>query len=116
MDDDFRLQTERLRLRAWQTSDAERLAEACNTTAVMRWLGGVQTQRQVKADIRYFVSFERRHGFTYWAVERRIDDAFLGFCGLVRIPDCDCGLRGELEIGWRLRESEWRSGYVRPKP
>ena len=91
---DFRLQTARLRLRAWQPGDTERLAEACNTPQVMRWLGGVQTQRQLEADLEYFIASEAKNGFTFWALERRADDAFLGFCGLIRIPDRDCPVQG----------------------
>jgi RimJ/RimL family protein N-acetyltransferase len=59
----------------------------------------------------YFMSSEATDGFTFWVVERRSDKAFLGFCGLVRIPDDDCPFRGSLEIGWRLRKGVWRRGY-----
>lgn len=99
MENDIRIVTERLRLRSWRDGDAEEFDKACNTSNVMRWLNGVQTRSQLKADVRYFVASEARHGFTYWVVERRADDAFLGFCGLVRIPDRDCPIAGELEIG-----------------
>lgn len=106
-----RLRTRRLRLRSWQHSDAERYHRACNTEAVMRWLGGVQSLSQVRDDVAYFIASEASEGFTYWLVERLSDGALLGFAGLVRIPDEDCPFRGEVEIGWRLRESVWRKGF-----
>ena len=107
-----RMRTHRLKLRSWQMADIQRYHEACNTPAVMRWLGGVQSRFDLKRDVRYFIRSERRHGFTFWALERLSDGAFLGFCGLVRIPDWDCPFQGELEIGWRIRESEWGKGYA----
>jgi RimJ/RimL family protein N-acetyltransferase len=105
------IRTERLRLRSWRMSDARRYQRACNTPAVMRWIGGVQTARQVRDDIAYFMASEAKNGFTYWVVERLSDGAFLGFVGLDRIPEQDCPFRGEVEVGWRLRESVWRKGF-----
>ena len=111
MENDTRIETDRLRLRVWREADVEPYAQACNTPNVMRWLGGVQTLAEVEADVSYFVASEAKDGITYWVVERLADDAFLGFCGLVRIPDRDCPIGGELEIGWRLGKSYWREGY-----
>lgn len=106
------LETRRLRLRSWKMADVQRYHEACNTPAVMRWLGGVQSRAELKRDVRYFIRSEAKEGFTYWVVERLRDNAFLGFCGLVRIPDRDCPFRGAVEIGWRIRQREWRKGYA----
>lgn len=102
MENDIRIETDRLRLRSWRKSDFKQYEESCNTPDVMRRLGGVQTSSQVRADVRYFIASEARRGITYWVVERRADNVFLGFCGLVRIPDRDCPIVGELEIGWRI--------------
>lgn len=106
-----KIETARLRFRSWRAGDADRLGQACNTPAVMRWLGGVQSRAQLNADVRYFTASEVRRGITYWVIERGCDGAFLGFCGLVRIPDRDCNFAGVLEIGWRLRENVWRQGF-----
>lgn len=106
-----RLQTRRLRLRSWRLSDPERFAAACNTKTVMRWLGGLQSASELLADVSYFMASEASDGFTFWVVERRSDYQFLGFCGLVKIPDFDCPFKGSVEIGWRLRQSAWRRGY-----
>lgn len=106
-----RIQTRRLRLRSWRAGDAERFNTACNTPDVMQWLGGVQTRKQLRDDVAYFAAMERREEFTFWVVERRRDNAFLGFVGIIRIEDDDCPLAGQVEIGWRLRQSVWRRGY-----
>lgn len=107
-----RFQTRRLRLRSWRKGDTERFHSACNTPDVMRWLGGVQLKRQSRQDVAYFAAMEKREGFTFWVVERRRDNAFLGFVGIVRIDEEDCPFGGEVEIGWRLRQSVWRRGYA----
>lgn len=106
------LETRRLRLRSWRRSDADDYERYCNTPKVMRWLGGVQTRAEVWEDVAYFMASERRDGVTFWVVERRADDVFLGFCGLIRVPRGECPVAGELEIGWRLRSDVWRQGFA----
>jgi RimJ/RimL family protein N-acetyltransferase len=107
-----RIHTRRLRLRSWRAADAERFHTACNTVEVMRWLGGVQRKAQLRQDVAYFAAMEKREGFTFWVAERRRDKAFLGFVGIIRIEEDDCPFAGDVEIGWRLRESVWRRGYA----
>jgi RimJ/RimL family protein N-acetyltransferase len=77
----------------------------------MRWLGGLQRKCQLRQDVAYFADMEKREGFTFWVAERRRDNAFLGFVGIIRIEDDDCPFAGEVEIGWRLRQDVWRRGY-----
>jgi RimJ/RimL family protein N-acetyltransferase len=49
---------------------------------------------------------------TFWAIERREDGAFLGFCG-VKPGAEDTPIEGEIEIGWRLAHEHWGKGYAR---
>lgn len=112
MTKDIRIETERLHLRSWRDKDVAAYHRACNTPSVMRWLGGVQSAQELRNDVHYFMAEEARHGHTFWIVERKADKAFLGFCGFVRIPDLDSPSRGQLEIGWRIREDVWRNGYA----
>jgi RimJ/RimL family protein N-acetyltransferase len=105
--------TERLRLRSW---DDERWAEfvrVTNTPAVLYWLGGVFSPEQMAAARARLDAYQVEHGFTFWAVERRPEDALLGFCGLKRanVPGAE-PLHGEVEVGWRLREEAWGQGYA----
>lgn len=106
------LTTRRLRLRNWQRGDAVAYSASCNVEAVMRHLGGVQSNSELMEDIEYFRESARDDGFTFWVVERLRDNQFLGFCGLVIIPDEDCPVYGDLEIGWRIRSDCWRRGYA----
>jgi RimJ/RimL family protein N-acetyltransferase len=107
-------ETERLRLRTWDDEDEYRFYDIMNTPAVMRWLGGWQSPEEWSAGYQRLRTYERDFGFTFWIVERRSDDAILGFCGLKRAnaPGADL-IAGEVEIGWRLREDAWGQGYAK---
>lgn len=106
--------TRRLRLRTWDDEDEQRFFELMNTDAVMQWLGGVQTPEEWSAAFQRLRCYERDYGFTFWIVERIIDGAILGFCGLKRAnaPGGE-SISGEVEIGWRLREDAWGQGYAK---
>lgn len=106
-------QTPRARLRTWRHGDQAKLARYCNTEQVMEHLGGVQPMRSLREDVRWFRQCWSDNGHGYWVVERRSDDAFLGFCGLDLLKhDVPQALTGEVEIGWRLREDAWGQGYA----
>jgi RimJ/RimL family protein N-acetyltransferase len=106
-------ETERLRLREWDDEDEFRFYEVMNTPAVMRWLGGLQSPEEWSAGYQRVRSYQRDLGFTFWVVERRLDDAILGFCGLKRVNAPGAEFPGDVEIGWRLREDAWGQGYAK---
>ena len=107
------IETARLRLRDWSEADKAPFHLHCNTPAVMRWLGGVRPREQYDEIVDRLAGWQAAHGHTFWAVERRQDGALLGFCGLKIADGASERLRGELEIGWRLREDAWGQGYAR---
>ena len=109
---DFRRETDRLVLRDWQDEDWEPFWQATNTPAVMRWLGGVCDDVKRAAVRARLLSYQRDHGHTFWAVERKADGAILGFCGLKRSNQAG-GPLGEMEVGWRLGEDAWGKGYAK---
>lgn len=106
-------ETERLRLTGWDEERRAEFVRVTNTPAVMRWLGGVGRPEVVAAALARIDGFERDFGHTFWVVERKADDAILGFCGLKRTnsPGGE-HLHGAMEIGWRLREDAWGQGYA----
>ena len=106
------LKTRRLRLRMWRRGDWRAYHAHCNTNEVMHWLGGVVTPRQVQREVDWYVQHQDRHGFSFWVIERKRDRAFVGFCGLIRVGEKASPIRGELEIGWRVRADLWRRGYA----
>jgi len=111
---EFVAETERLRLRTWDFKDRAEFNRLLNTPAVKRWLGGVADERFSNAAFDRIDTYLRDFGFTFWIVERKRDDAMLGFCGLKRAnaPGAEA-IAGEIEIGWRLREDAWGQGYAK---
>ncbi len=107
------IETERLTLRNWQASDHAPFRAMCNDPAVMEHLGPLQTQADTDASITRLMAVQVEHGHTFWAVERREDAQFLGFCGLKIAPEKIPGIEGAVEIGWRLRQDAWGHGYAR---
>jgi len=101
----------RLILRLWEDRDHAPFAAMGRSPAVMEHLGDLQTDEQVTAAIARQRMFQASHGHCFWAIERREDGAFLGFCGLK--PGTVGPIEGEVEIGWRLREDAWGQGYAR---
>lgn len=104
--------TRRLRLRTWRLRDAQAYDRHCNTDDVMEHLGGVMTPRQLKLEVKWLIQHQERDGLSFWVIERKRDNAFVGFCGLVRVRDAGSTVIGKLEIGWRVRGDMWRSGYA----
>ncbi len=108
----FRHETERLVLRDWREEDWEPFWEGTNTPAVMRWLGGLADEESRASARARLERYNRDFGHTFWVVERKSDQAILGFCGLKRCTD-ENGPFGEIEAGWRLREDAWGKGYAK---
>lgn len=111
----FAHRTERLILRSWRDGDADLFEAACNTPAVTRYLGGLQSREQIDAAVARIQACEVEHGYCFWAVERQADGAFLGFCGLKRMnsPGAPYAILDAPEIGWRLREDAWGQGFAK---
>ncbi|WP_327459785.1 GNAT family N-acetyltransferase [Sphingomonas sp.] len=111
----FRHETPRLVLRSWRDEDVDAFEEACNTPAVTRFLGGLQTREEIEAAVGRIRASEDEDGYCFWVLERRDDGQFLGFCGLKTLAaeGAPSAILGQPEIGWRLREGVWGQGYAR---
>ena len=106
-------ETVRLRLRTWSEADKAEFVRTTNRPAVMRWLGGVQSEQSMAAGFERIDGYQRDFGHTLWVVERKSDDALLGFCGLKRVNSPGASCTGDFEIGWRLREDAWGQGFAK---
>ena len=108
------LETDRLRLRDWRDEDIEPFIRHTNTPAVMRWLGGVQTETEMTDAIRgRIMRWLAERGFTFWVLERKADGELLGFCGIKIADTAGSPIEGVHEVGWRLREDAWGRGYAK---
>ncbi len=103
------IETDRLIVRPWQDRDRDPFAAMGRDPEVMRHLGPFQSRADADAAVDRMMAMQAEAGHCFWAVERREDGAFLGFCGLK--PGSD-PYRGEIEIGWRLGSAYWGKGYA----
>ena len=100
-------------LRRWRDEDLDPFASMNADPEVMRFIGDghVQDRAEAATMLARIRQGWTEHGFGRWAVERRSDSAFVGFCGpgfLKSFPE----LAGEPEIGWRLPRTLWGTGYA----
>jgi RimJ/RimL family protein N-acetyltransferase len=107
------IETARLLLRDWRDEDLVPFNALCRDPDVMRYLGPPQTLAQTATAIARLRDLQNATGHTFWAVERREDGRFLGFCGLKAPPPDIAILSGLIEIGWRLARDAWGAGYAR---
>jgi len=108
------IETARLILRDWGEADIAPFIRHTNTPAVMRWLGGVQSEAGLADTIRSrMMRWQAERGFTFWVVERKADAELLGFCGIKIADTAGSPIEGVHEVGWRLREEAWGQGYAR---
>ncbi len=106
------IETDRLILRGWRDADVEPFHLMCTDPEVMRWLGPPMSRADAQAAADRQNGFIASHGYAFWAIERKEDGAFLGFCGLKPGPE-GTPIHDGVEIGWRLKRDAWGAGYAR---
>lgn len=107
------IETARLVLRGWRDSDHAPFAAMGADADVMQWLGGLQSRAQIDDTVQRLNRIDDEFGYTFWALERKADGGFLGFCGIKPIQREIVPGNGTPEIGWRLRKDAWGQGYAR---
>ena len=105
------LNSERLILRPWREDDLDALAALCADPEVMAHFPAVLDRAGSTALLDRLMAHQAEHGFTFWALQRREDDAFVGFTGLVRVR-FEAPFVPAVEIGWRLARPYWGQGYA----
>lgn len=102
------IETERLWLRELHPNDAADLYTLNADPDVLQYTGDIAFAHEEAA--RLFV--EGYHQYRLfnrgrWAVIRKADHAFLGWCGLKYHPD-----NGDTDLGFRLMKQYWNQGYT----
>ena len=106
----FRLKTERLFLRQFQTTDREQMYRIFCNADVMRFSEGVKTKEWVHDWLHTCLERYQTWGFGPYAVVEQSSQNVIGYCGLFFFPDLDG--QAEVEIGYRLARSAWGQGYA----
>ena len=107
------VETERLLLRRFTPDDVDALVDLDSDPAVMHYVtGGIPTSRkEIEHDVLpAFLAWHERHaGLGFWAAEEKASGEFLGWFHLRPGDDAP---PGEVELGYRLRQSAWGKGYA----
>ena len=104
-------ETERLKLREWQSNDLPVFAAMNADPAVMEYFPALLNEAQSNAFIdRIRLHFEN-YSFGLYALERKDTGSFIGFTGLM-IPRFESYFTPCVEIGWRLSKENWGNGYA----
>jgi ribosomal-protein-alanine N-acetyltransferase len=109
VDEDFRLETERLLLRPYRFEDLDDLQAMFSDPEHMRWYPAPFDLETTRAWVdRQLAAYEAR-GYALWIVEERASGAFLGTAGptLQKVEEVD-----EVEIGWHTRPGRKGEGIA----
>lgn len=105
------LETERLSLRTWKQDDLSNLLTLCSDPEVMRYFPTTLDEKETKAFLKRLMDMYDKHGYTYFAAERKDTGAFVGFIGLA-YQDYTSPCTPNVDIGWRLLPSSWGKGFA----
>ncbi len=102
------LETNRLYLRRLTVEDAENAYRLNLDSKVIQYTGddsfeSIETARQFLANYSHYDQYD----FGRWAVIRKDNDEFLGWCGLKYTPELN-----EYDIGFRFLQKYWNQGYA----
>lgn len=102
------IETERLYLREMTPDDAEEAYQLNADPKVIQYTGD-DAFDSIDAAKQFLINYQsyRLYGFGRWAVIRKSDEAFLGWCGIKYSPEID-----EYDIGYRFHHRFWNNGYA----
>lgn len=110
------IETERLYLRGWTSSDIEEMAAISASPKVMEFFPQLSTYEDTLALISRIKKHFDEFGFGLYAIERKDSNEFIGFVGLNKIKFSIPSLteldENIFEIGWRLGEKHWGMGFA----
>lgn len=104
------IETARLILRPFRDSDRDAFAAINGDPRVSDWLGGSIDRAASEAAVDRINAHLARHGFGFWAAERKADARLIGMIGLMHLQP-DLPPAPAVEAGWRLAPDAWGQGF-----
>ncbi|MEZ4804076.1 MAG: GNAT family N-acetyltransferase [Bacteroidia bacterium] len=102
------IETERLFLREMTEVDAENAYLLNSEFDVIKYTGdeAFSSVEEARTFLRSYPDY-KLHGYGRWAVIRKEDSRFLGWCGIKYSPHIN-----EHDIGFRFMKAYWNKGYA----
>jgi RimJ/RimL family protein N-acetyltransferase len=100
------LRTEHLVLRPWRHEDRDPFAALNADPEVMRYFSSTRSREESDALAGRIEASFAADGYGLWAVEVTDEAPFIGFVGLMHVPE-EMPFAPALEVGWRLARPYW---------
>lgn len=111
MFDVIEFDTERLRLRQWQSSDRQPFAALTADPKVMEYFPSILNRAASDALADRCEAHIAVNGWGLWATELNTTGEFIGYVGLSS-PRPELPFSPAVEIGWRLAAQHWGHGFA----
>ena len=111
----MKLESARLVLREWREADKPLYAKIIGDPVVRRYFVQTGTLTDARVGIDRAMERLRDVGFTFLAVERKEDGAFMGMLGMAPLSETLKAIipgAPAVEIGWQLGKEFWGHGYA----
>ena len=111
----YQLETQRLIIRPWKSSDLSEFAAMSLDSEVMRYFPNLLDTQQSAVLARRIQDLIHQYGWGFWALELKATQQFIGFTGLNTLStefDFSSSHKPAVEIGWRITQAYWRQGYA----
>ncbi|MCH5714789.1 GNAT family N-acetyltransferase [Niabella hibiscisoli] len=97
--------------RNWESADIDPMAQINADMQVMEFFPSIATREQTTQFIERMKNQFEQKSFCYFAVDQLSTGAFVGFIGLSE-QAYDADFTPCIDIGWRLKSSEWGQGLA----
>lgn len=104
-------ETERIVMREWKDEDRKPFARMNADPMIMEFLPRPLTEGDSDKLVDRFIKHFDKYGYGLYVLERKEDEAFMGFTGLQRVP-FKADFTPATEIAWRLDYEYWGKGYA----
>ena len=103
--------TSRLKLTVFSQSHLSELVRLNADPEVMRYFPATLSSEESAALLQRIIEHQRINEYSLFALHLKESDAFVGWCGLMRVP-FSAHFTPAVEIGWRLNKIFWGKGLA----
>ena len=106
----FSLETARLHIRPFRADDDIALHEVFSDLRVMERIPGGPSKSlaETRRRLDKIMEHQREHGFSLWALVRKVDGRLIGDCGLILVE----GRGPEVELSYDIAYEFWGRGFA----